>query len=86
MYCVAVLDTPCKELQLCGNSSHPMYKEAYYFTATDYFVASKKAYLSRGYYCNVENICNCGPGYKRYGLTCVPSMSDMMIQTFCLNV
>ncbi|XP_052276287.1 uncharacterized protein LOC127875336 [Dreissena polymorpha] len=54
--CIKVLGSYCSDIYNCGNSSHVSY---YY----DNF--EKYPYLvNLPYYCNVDNICHCSPGFK----------------------
>ncbi|KAH3853836.1 hypothetical protein DPMN_096371 [Dreissena polymorpha] len=61
--CKKVLDSFCSDIHYCGNASHFSYIYAYLdpwnSLQRDYYFAH------RAYYCNVDNICKCAPGYKR---------------------
>ncbi|KAH3804957.1 hypothetical protein DPMN_133249 [Dreissena polymorpha] len=69
----SVLGAPCSDLAVCDDPSSNIYM--YHLYSMTHYVHGPVYSNYKAYYCNVENICSCSPGYKRTanGLGCQPS-------------
>ncbi|XP_052783325.1 uncharacterized protein LOC128219545 [Mya arenaria] len=70
--CAQVLDSSCRDIHMCADPDDHEYIKSYFFGM--YQSDSSLWFAKRAYYCNVENMCKCAPGYMRSpsGLGCQP--------------